>query len=213
MVSVTERDGRLRGLLTLRNVWHEARCEDVLPRATAQVVLREPAQRRGWQYMAPLEVFCLHPLGAFVTWAWLRLEARVLVYPRPVGEQPLPWVSMAGEGKVVGAAAGDDELSGLRPYVLGDALSRVAWKRFGRGELLLKQFAGEGAPRLLLDFAAAKGGTEQRLSQLAKWVMDADRQGLLYALRLPPDVFFDFGHGREHREACLRALALFGGGA
>ena len=77
----------------------------------------------------------------------------------------------------------------------------------------MKQFAGEGAPRLLLDVAAAKGGTEQRFSQLAKWVMDADRQGLLYALRLPPDVFFDFGHGREHREACLRALALFGGGA
>ena len=56
VVSVTERDGRLRGLLTLRNAWYGARCEDVLPRATAQVVLREPAQRRGWQRMAPLEV-------------------------------------------------------------------------------------------------------------------------------------------------------------
>ena len=48
VVSVSERDGRLRGLLTLRNEWHEARCEDVLPRATAQVVVREPARRRGW---------------------------------------------------------------------------------------------------------------------------------------------------------------------
>ena len=100
----------------------------------------------------------------------------------------------------------------MRPYVLGDSLSRVAWKRAGRGELLLKQFAGEGAPRVLLDFAALAGGTEQRLSQLAKWIVEAEAQGLSYALRLP-DAFFDFGHGREQREACLRALALFGGGA
>ena len=100
----------------------------------------------------------------------------------------------------------------MRPYVLGDSLSRVAWKRYGRGELLLKQFAGEGAPQLLLDFAAIPGGTEQRLSQLAQWIVEAEAQGLSYALRLQQQ-YFDFGHGREQREACLRALALFGGGA
>ena len=118
----------------------------------------------------------------------------------------------AGEGKAQGATSGDDELSGLRPYVLGDSLSRVAWKRYGRGELLLKQFAGEGAPQLLLDFAAIPGGTEQRLSQLAQWIVEAEAQGLSYALRLQQQ-YFDFGHGREQREACLCALALFGGGA
>ena len=77
---------------------------------------------------------------------------------------------------------------------------------------MLKQFAGEGAPQLLLDFAAIPGGTEQRLSQLAQWIVEAEAQGLSYALRLQQQ-YFDFGHGREQREACLRALALFGGGA
>ena len=157
-------------------------------------------------------MFCTHPLGAFVTWSWTWLEARVLVYPRPAGDLPLPWQAAEGEGKAQGATSGDDELSGLRPYVLGDSLSRVAWKRYGRGELLLKQFAGEGAPQLLLDFAAIPGGTEQRLSQLAQWIVEAEAQGLSYALRLQQQ-YFDFGHGREQREACLRALALFGGGA
>ena len=65
---------------------------------------------------------------------------------------------------------------------------------------------------MLLDFAALTGGAEDRLSQLAKWIVEAEAQGLSYALRLP-DAFFDFGHGREQRETCLRALALFGGGA
>lgn len=190
-LTVVESDGRERGLVHVRNDEQRAVSDELRAGATALVVLRETTWQRGWHVMAPIEVFCTHPLGAFVTWAWLWLDARVLVYPRP---------------------AGDDELSGLRPYVLGDSLSRVAWKRAGRGELLLKQFAGEGAPRVLLDFAALSGGTEQRLSQLAKWIVEAEAQGLSYALRLP-DGFFDFGRGREQREACLRALALFGGGA
>ena len=211
-VTITERDGRARGLVFLRNEEQCVACDDLRAGATAQVVLREATWQRGWHAMAPLEVFCTHPLGAFVTWSWTWLEARVLVYPRPAGDLPLPWQAAEGEGKAQGATSGDDELSGLRPYVLGDSLSRVAWKRYGRGELLLKQFAGEGAPQLLLDFAAIPGGTEQRLSQLAQWIVEAEAQGLSYALRLQQQ-YFDFGHGREQREACLRALALFGGGA
>ena len=211
-VTVVEHHGRERGLVHVRNSEQRAVSDALRPGATALVVLRETTWQRGWHAMAPIEVFCTHPLGAFVTWAWLWLDARVLVYPRPAGDLPLPWQPAAGAGKVQGATAGDDELSGLRPYVLGDSLSRVAWKRAGRGELLLKQFAGEGAPRVLFDFAALSGGTEQRLSQLAKWIVEAEAQGLSYALRLP-DGFFDFGRGREQREACLRALALFGGGA
>ena len=209
-VTIVERDGRERGLVVLRNDEQRVTSDDLLAGATAQVVLRETTWQRGWHTMAPLEVFSTHPLGAFVTWTWMWLDARVLVYPRPTGELPLPWQTAAGEGKVQGTTSGDDELSGLRPYVLGDSLSRVAWKRYGRGELLLKQFAGEGAPQLLLDFSTIPGGTEQRLSQLAKWIVEAEAQELSYALRLP-DAYFDFGHGREQREACLRALALFGG--
>ena len=211
-LTVVESDGRERGLVHVRNDEQRAVSDELRAGATALVVLRETTWQRGWHVMAPIEVFCTHPLGAFVTWAWLWLDARVLVYPRPAGDLPLPWQAAAGAGKAQGATAGDDELSGLRPYVLGDSLSRVAWKRAGRGELLLKQFAGEGAPRVLLDFAALTGGAEQRLSQLAKWIVEAEAQGLSYALRLP-DAFFNFGHGREQREACLRALALFGGGA
>ena len=85
------------------------------------------------------------------------------------------------------------------------ALLQVALGVYARN--VLTDAAGEGARR-----AALAGGTEQRLSQLAKWIVEAEAQGLSYALRLP-DAFFDFGHGREQREACLRALALFGGGA
>ena len=50
---------------------------------------------------------------------------------------------------------------------------------------------------------------ESRLSQLARWVVDAEAHGERYGLVLPglrlaPD------RGPEHRHRCLAALAVFG---
>ena len=111
-LTVVESDGRERGLVHVRNDEQRAVSDELRAGATALVVLRETTWQRGWHVMAPIEVFCTHPLGAFVTWAWLWLDARVLVYPRPAGDLPLPWQPAAGAGKVQGATAGDDELSG-----------------------------------------------------------------------------------------------------
>ena len=90
-LTVVESDGRERGLVHVRNDEQRAVSDELRAGATALVVLRETTWQRGWHVMAPIEVFCTHPLGAFVTWAWLWLDARVLVYPRPAGDLPLPW--------------------------------------------------------------------------------------------------------------------------
>jgi uncharacterized protein (DUF58 family) len=72
----------------------------------------------------------------------------------------------------------------------------------------VKLFSGTGSADLELRFDhAGAGGIEARLSQLARWVLDADRHGLRYGLALPgarlgPDL------GEAHRESCLRALAV-----
>jgi len=49
---------------------------------------------------------------------------------------------------------------------------------------------------------------ETRLSRLAGWVVEAERGGALYGLRLP-GVEIAPAHGDAHRAACLQALALF----
>lgn len=167
-IHIQEENGRNRAEVCLRNDWEKTAGHFIEAQSTTVLLLHEPAQRRGRHQMSMFEIFSTYPAGAFVAWQWVWLQAEILVYPQPKGDLPLPWQGVAGQGKLSAAAPGDDEFWGLRPYVLGDALSRVAWKRYGRGELLLKQFSGEGTQRILLDYAALTGDTEKRLSQLAQ---------------------------------------------
>jgi uncharacterized protein (DUF58 family) len=77
--------------------------------------------------------------------------------------------------------------------------------------MLTKQFTGEAAAELWLDAARlAHLGVEQRLSRLAGWVLEAERSGLNYGLRLP-GVEIAPGRGEAQRAGCLQALALFEG--
>ena len=50
--------------------------------------------------------------------------------------------------------------------------------------------------------------TEARLSQLTRWVLDAHGASRHYGLRLP-GLTIEPASGEDHRESCLRALALF----
>ncbi len=105
---------------------------------------------------------------------------------------------------------GADDYQGLRSYQPGDSKRRLHWKAFSRGQgLLVKDFAALAGRDLWLDFQALGGDAEERLSRLCYWVLQLDARQQAYGLRLPgcelaPD------HGDAHREACLRALALYG---
>lgn len=209
---VSETAGRLRAGLKFSSAGHEVWLEELAAGSTETVFLEMTTMpRRGWQWLDAVDVSTTHPLGLFLGWQWLRLEAKVLVYPHPQGDLPLPYALIARRGALVAEASGEDELVGLAPYRIGDSLSRVAWKRSGRGgEWMIKRFAGEGAPEVLLDYAQVAGTVERRLSQLCQWILVAEAEGLAYGMRLPGE-HFAVGQGRAHRDRCLRALALFAG--
>jgi uncharacterized protein (DUF58 family) len=78
--------------------------------------------------------------------------------------------------------------------------------------MLTKQFTGDAAAELWLDWQRLPGGLglEQRLSRMAGWVLAAERAGAHYGLRLP-GVEIALGHGDAHRGTCLQALALYAG--
>jgi uncharacterized protein (DUF58 family) len=76
--------------------------------------------------------------------------------------------------------------------------------------LQVKQFNAPQGRELWLDWALLPAiADEQKLSLLARWVLDAEAQGLLYGLRLP-DGELAPQHNPAHRAECLRRLALFG---
>ena len=87
----------------------------------------------------------------------------------------------------------------------------VAWKAYARsGQLLAKKFSGADTSSQWFDFDDLAGvDIELRLSILTRWVVEADRRGEDYGLRLPGQVFPP-AHGSAQRLDCLEALALFG---
>jgi uncharacterized protein (DUF58 family) len=74
---------------------------------------------------------------------------------------------------------------------------------------MTKQFTAEAEGVVYLDFSALQSDdVEERLSQLALWVIEAERGRRLYGLRLP-SVEIPPAVGQSHFHQCLRALSLF----
>jgi len=184
--------------------------QDVPAAGRSTVRVNLPTRQRGWLRPGVVELSTEFPLGLFHAWTLFRPASRVLVYPSPAppGSPPPTAVSQsAPEGRV---HAGNDEFAGLRPYQPGDTLRAIHWKSLPRtGRPMVKQFVDHREHSQWLDWEAAAGDTEARLSQLTRWVIDAETAGLPYGLRLPNRAFGP-SNGPAHREACLEALALFG---
>ena len=107
-------------------------------------------------------------------------------------------------------AQGDADFAGLRPFRPGDSPRHIAWKTFAREqELLVKHYAGTDVTSHWFDWESLAGlQIEERLEQLCRWVVDAQKQGHAYGLRLPGESV-NPNLGGAHQRRCLTALALF----
>ena len=183
---------------------------DVPAQGSATVHVAFKPEKRGLHRVPPLTAETRFPLGSFRVWTVWRPAAQVLVYPTP---EPLPPPLPAGEPRAGGAASvrlqGGVEFDGVRAYRRGDPLKLVVWKKAAKADELVSRDT-EQAQRheLWLDFAHAGTGaaTEQRLSRLTAWVLQADRIGVDYGLRLPAQQVTP-GSGEAHKRRCLEALA------
>ena len=177
----------------------------------ASMSVEVPARQRGLMRPGRLTLFTRYPLGLFHAWSYLDLDVQCLVYPRPAppGVPLPPQEAAAGSGALQGT--GQEDFSGLRQYHAGDSPRHIAWKAVARGEeLLTKQFSGRAEAELWLDWRQLPGmmNVEQKLSQLTRWVLDAQSCGGAFGLRLP-GVTIPMGSGDAQRDRCLEALALF----
>ena len=178
--------------------------------ARESVPVHVPAPQRGHLTPGRLRILTRYPLGLFQAWSWLEFDCAALVYPRPATSAVAPPAvpgSRRGDG---GSGAGEEDFGGLRGYVAGDSLRRVAWKAAARSDTLLtKQFQGAQRAEIWLSWHDLPGtGLEQRLSLLCRRVLDAEAAGLRYGLRLP-GLEYAPDQGAPQRLRCLKALALF----
>lgn len=183
---------------------------DIKADSLSTISIQHSFDQRG---LIPLPRFTIEsrfPFGLFRAWALIQLDQTQLVYPKPSSHSHLPIKSSGlSEGKKQ-IDLGTDDFKGLRSYAEGDPLQHVHWKSYARHHTLqTKEFSSTTSDELWLNFFdTTVTGIEQKLSQLTRWVILAEKAKLHYGLHLP-DVSIKPNTGTAHIEACLKQLALF----
>ena len=178
------------------------------------LALQLPTGRRGWFYPGRLTLSTQYPLGLYRAWCYIELSERILVYPR-LGARDDRLVGGDEQQQGNGSArSGQEDFFGLRDYRRGDSPRLIDWNSLARERgVMSKQFTTpQGHPRLIDWHALAGNDSEQKISLLARAVVDADMAGEPFALRLPGQTL-DAAQGPAHRHACLAALACFEDGS
>ncbi|MGH1470009.1 MAG: DUF58 domain-containing protein [Cellvibrionaceae bacterium] len=166
---------------------------------------------RGLEHPGKLIVETFYPLGIIRSWTRLKTKLNVLVYPKPISFGPLPLSKALSDEGVVAAGKGGDEFSGYKNYQAGDSLKDVSWKTYARGMgVYSKEYSAYRDQRLWLDWDYLDGKkTEERLSGLCSWALEAHQADKDFGLRIP-GVEIQPSSGKKHLERVLKALALFG---
>ena len=205
-----ETPSQTRFAIAVRRRGEEPVYADVAMGEPAAIAIPVAAHRRGLMRCGRIEIFTRYPVGLFHAWSYVEFNLNIVVYPRPdplAGSPPTQSRNASEEGIPV---AGDEEFNMLRAYRAGDAPKLIAWKALAREQgLLTKEFSATASSELWLDWNEAHApDIESRLSVLAHWVLQAERFGQSYGLRIP-GVAIAPSRGDAHRARCLEALALF----
>lgn len=174
------------------------------------ITLYSMTTKRGWHKAGTITLASTFPFGLFRAWSPIRFNFKALVYPKPAqSDIPFPETPSAQSQQGL-SKKGAEDFYGFQQYQAGDSIKHIHWKAFAKGVgLFSKQYGGENSAEIWLDYQHTPGNTvEERLSQLCRWLIDAEKLGIAYGfalpdLRLPPD------NGPLHFRKCLEALALF----
>ncbi|HEY4271593.1 MAG TPA: DUF58 domain-containing protein [Candidatus Udaeobacter sp.] len=187
------------------------RIDRIPPGKAARLTLRFPALQRGEHKTGVLRLTSAYPLGFIRASKKFVSSQTYLVYPRPAGHPQLPASRTHSPESWTRADFGEgDDFSGVRAYIPGESQRHIDWKAVARGQpFMTKQFVAEAEAAVHLDFATLRlADVEERLSQLALWVIEAERARRPYSLRLPA-TYIQPSFGQSHFHQCLRALSLF----
>lgn len=183
------------------------------PQERKRITLYSATKNRGWHQIGTVTLSSTYPLGLFRAWSPVRFSAKSLVYPKPNPVEIAFPEDDSGQGQLLQnqqTKQGRDDFYGIKQYQQGDPVKQIHWKAFAKGQgLYSKQYSGENSSSLWLNYQQTPGhNVEERLSQLCRWVLDAEKAGLVYGFKIP-GVKLEPSHGLKHLQKCLKALALF----
>ncbi len=168
------------------------------------------AEGRGRFETVTAQLSTLYPLGFFTGFRTITVRQPFFIYPAPEGSLPLPRSFDPAPRSRDGLRVEGDDFAGTRQYQPGESQRHIDWKAAARGQpLLIKQWAADADETVHLRWSDLSAlPYEARLSQLARWIVVAERSGASYGIELPESRFLP-DRGDAHFHACLRTLALF----
>lgn len=176
-----------------------------------KVLVAYRPMQRGLVNPGRLTLKSYFPLGLLRCWTHLDLDIEILVYPEPI-EDHVPLIEIDDIDSQNDTPFDElSDFSGIKDHVQGESLSRISWKHVARNQqkLVSKQFSdADVTPQWLTINQIRDAENELKLSKLAYAVNYYGKQQVLFGLelnktRIPP------GTSDEHRQACLKALALW----
>lgn len=178
-----------------------------------QCKLQIKASHRGYVSIGRIKLFSEFPMGLFHAWSWLKLDSQCLVYPAPdTHRHALQFEKNQGQGFNNSHQQGVDDFAGIRQYHDGDLPNHMAWKAIAKtGHLQTKLFTNDCAKKIWINWLHTNEAfnIEQRLSILCRMVLDAHDNNIVYGLQIPETIISP-SSGLQHKQRCLKALALFG---
>lgn len=185
---------------------------DIKAHGKSSATILKSTTKRGIRSLGRVTVTSTYPLGLWRTWCYIHNGVQATVYPKPESSPPpLPASSIDANGESANKS-NQGEISGLREYNPGDALSSIAWKAAARGQgLYVKTFEEEnsgGQTHLSLNSTGITD-VEQQVSRLSAWIQAAERTQTEYSFDIP-GTHLDVGKGDTHNERALIALATYG---
>jgi len=173
-----------------------------------------PTVQRGYLVCDPINLSSQYPIGIFFVWTKRYLsEERCLVYPQPADIVPF---RNAGEnlGKQemqLSPSPGSEDYAGMKNYQAGDRLRDIHWPSLAKTNKLVSiQYESQSNSALSLSWFSLPNSlsTEDKLSQLCHWVIEANKADRQYQLEMPGNTI-EYDKGSAHYHECLRTLALW----
>lgn len=191
-----------------------AEVQEVVEKSSALVKILLVPQPRGIYSCPRFIVESVFPMGLFRAWKSFNFQEQLYVFPAPQGHLArVSNLNSPTKGESLGVQAEEAvDFYQHRKYAAGESQHRVDWKAYARtGRLLTKEFVGPVAKRYVFRLDEIAGAfIEPQLSQLARWIVDTEAEGVEYAL-IRRENSYKFDHGKAHLRDCLRELAKYSG--
>lgn len=172
------------------------------PKSTQYIEMHFGKVPRGKYQINRIKVFSTYPLGIFYVWKFIKLDATFYVYPEPIGMDLIDYFA----GKLESTEL--DEFKEHHPFENRFKYSRIDWKHYAKSEnLLIKVFNSEQDQ--ILDFnldIVKKNEIELWLSQLTKWLIQADAMNIDWTLQISGSRYYS---PQNSLDEILKLLAAY----